>query len=175
LIGLTNASPLIYLGKIGALHLLPQLFDEIWTTSLVSQEVLGRDYALEKVILDEAFNTWLQVRDPRDEKLVLKLQDLQIHPGEASLIALGKEISEETASSIVIIDDRAARDVARVLGLKITGTVGILLRAVNANIIVTDQCRMLLKSLNENTNFRMGVDIFSKILSTLDKIDYETK
>jgi len=57
LIGIINASPLIYLGKIGLIGLLPQLFDEIWTSIDVKEEVLRLKSSPEIPILEEAFSS----------------------------------------------------------------------------------------------------------------------
>jgi predicted nucleic acid-binding protein len=48
----------------------------------------------------------------------------QLDPGEAAVIALALE----HGISLVLIDERRGRMVARILGLRVTGSVGILLR-----------------------------------------------
>ena len=45
--------------------------------------------------------------------------------GEASVIALAIELG----CRLVVIDERRGRQVARLMGLEVTGTVGVLLRA----------------------------------------------
>ena len=61
MIGIINASPLIYLGKIGALYLVPKLFTKCYTTLLVRNEVLGEKNTPEFSILDASFSDWLSL------------------------------------------------------------------------------------------------------------------
>ncbi len=52
--------------------------------------------------------------------------EIPIHPGEAEVISLAKEMSVE----IVLIDDVKARTAGELVGLKPIGTLGILLKAI---------------------------------------------
>jgi len=173
LIGVINASPLIYLGKIGTLDLLNQLFTELWTVELVKTEVLQKEHTPERVILEDAFATWLQIQEPQNKLLVSRLEELQLHRGESSIIALAKELINTKKESVVIIDDLAARDVARTMGILITGTIGILLRAVKKKLISIKQSKRFLRLLLEETNFRMSIQLYSQLLGKLD--DFEEK
>ena len=47
MIGITNASPLIYLGKIGALDILSKIFSDLYTTEIVMKEVTQKENAPE--------------------------------------------------------------------------------------------------------------------------------
>jgi predicted nucleic acid-binding protein len=51
--------------------------------------------------------------------------------GESSAVALALE----TMNAVLIIDDRRARQFALDLGLEITGTLGVLIRAYDAGVI----------------------------------------
>lgn len=51
--------------------------------------------------------------------------------GEAETIILAEEIN----ANLLIIDDYLAREIANLIGLKITGTLGILIRAKNKGLI----------------------------------------
>ena len=55
MIAIINASPLIYLGQIGALSSLPKLFSECYTTSFVKNEILSQKNVPEHPILEESF------------------------------------------------------------------------------------------------------------------------
>ena len=91
MIGITNASPLIYLGKLGIIELLPKLFSRVITTTTVKEEVLQVKAAPEYPILTEVFESWLEVMNV-EEELVQKIAALQIHRAEAEVIALGREL-----------------------------------------------------------------------------------
>ena len=169
MIGIINASPLIYLGKIGALHLLPKLFTECYTTLIVKNEVLSYDNASEFSVLKESFSNWLSLKEPTNHQLVDRLKDLNIHAGEASVIGLAKELQDNSNEIVMIIDDLAAREIARTLDLKVTGTIGVLIKSLDLKVITVEKCKNFLHVLVENTTFRISSALFSKILKEIEK------
>ncbi len=171
MIAIINASPIIYLGKIGAITLLPKFFSRCYTTTIVKKEVLGDEKVPEFLILEECFSDWLTIKDPSYRQLIKRLEDLQIHSGEASIIALGKEMQEKAEENIIIIDDLTAREIARTLELKITGTLGIILKALHQRLIMKKECKYFLQFLIENTTFRISTTMFSKILKEIDEFE----
>ncbi len=171
MIAIINASPIIYLGKIGAITLLPKLFSRCYTTTIVKKEVLGDEKVPEFLILEECFSDWLTVKNPSYKQLIKRLEDLQIHSGEASIIALGKEMQEKAEEKIIIIDDLTAREIARTLELKITGTLGIILKALHQRLIMKKECKYFLQFLIENTTFKISTTMFSKILKEIDEFE----
>ncbi|MEQ1604847.1 MAG: DUF3368 domain-containing protein [Pyrinomonadaceae bacterium] len=109
---ISDASCLIILHEIGALDLLRKTYGEITTTPEIASEIKFR--------LPE----WLIVRRPEDSKRALQMPS-SIDRGEASAIALALEIPD----SIIIIDERSARNYAKRLGLNVTGTLGMIAKA----------------------------------------------
>jgi len=170
MIGIINSSPLIYLGKIGALPFLPKLFTECYTTLIVKEEVLSDEKAPEFSVLKESFSSWLSLKEPTNQQLVDRLKELNIHTGEASVIALAKELQDNCDESVMIIDDLAAREIARTLDLKVTGTIGVLIKSLNLKFITKEKCKNFLYTLVENTTFRISSALFSKILKEIEKI-----
>jgi predicted nucleic acid-binding protein len=67
---------------------------------------------------------WIKVERVKNDKLV-KLLYSEIDKGEAEAIVLALEIGAD----LILLDDYEARQKARLYDLKITGTLGILLRA----------------------------------------------
>ena len=169
MIAIINASPLIYLGKIGALSLLPKLFSSCYTTNIVKYEVLNQKDAPEHTILEESFATWLMVKEPTNQKLVKKLELLQIHLGEASIITLAKELQDKGEKNILIIDDLTAREIARTLEIKVSGTLGVILKTLHSNFITKMECKNFFRNLIENTSFRISATIYSKFLREIDE------
>ena len=170
MIGVINASPLIYLGKLGAFSLLTQLFHEIWTSQEVKQEVLSSESTPEKPVLQEAFSSWLKIYQIKDQSFLTRILDLQIHRGEASVIAIAKELQDLKRDSIVIIDDLTAREIARTLNLPIIGTIGVLLRSVKKKLLTPKDFRQKLNILIEETDFRMSIKLYSQLLKEFEKI-----
>ncbi|MGV9203860.1 MAG: hypothetical protein ACOC44_07530, partial [Promethearchaeia archaeon] len=150
-IALINASPLIYLGKIGALQFLPKLFSRCITTVTVKNEVLAEKTATEYVVLQKSFSEWLEIKNPPNKNLIKKLEQLQIHHGEASVIALGKDLQKKKQNNIVLIDDLTAREIARTLDLEVTSTVGVILKALRSGLINKTTSVRFLNILVEKT------------------------
>jgi len=171
MIAVINASPLIYLSKLGIIEVLPQLFTRIITTTSVKQEVLLEKTAPEHIILNEVFGSWLEVAEKIDEKIVDNLTKLQIHRGEAEVIAIGRELLAKEKTLVVIIDDLLAREIATTLGLTVTGTIGVLLKALNEKIITKKKCQTLLENLVTTTTFRLSAKVYAKILHEIEKMN----
>ena len=82
--------------------------------------------------------------------------------GESEAIILADEIK----SDVLIIDERKGRKVAQKLGIRITGTVGVLLQAHNENMIATDDIKQYLEQL-KNSNIRLSDSLIQEALSLL--------
>lgn len=118
---ISDSSCLILLTNIGRLDILERLFGEVWITSTVEKE-----YGLK-------IPSFVRTKDASNlgqEKVL----GLILDPGEASSIALALEIE----NSRIIIDEKKGRRVARSMGLDVTGTVGVLLSAIEADLIDLD-------------------------------------
>ena len=115
-----DAGPLIALGRLDALHLLPKLFAEIQVTATVLAECSARPGFIDAQRIEHAVQLgWLKPCDGQFEG-----QKGRLDPGEASAIARALEIDAG-----LLLDDRAAVNYARALGLKVIGTLGVLVLA----------------------------------------------
>lgn len=61
-----------------------------------------------------------------------KMYKAKLHDGEVEVMILAQEGSAE---DLVVIDDNAAKKTAKYLGLKVTGTIGVLLKAKREGVI----------------------------------------
>jgi predicted nucleic acid-binding protein len=109
---LCDTSCLIILEKIGGLHLLQKLYSEVFITSDVLEEY------------GEGLPSWIIVRTVKNNQ-TQQILELQLDKGESSIIALALE----TDADLIILDDLKARKIANGLKLKVTGTLGILLKS----------------------------------------------
>lgn len=107
---------LIGLERIGRLDLLRELVDPVVVPDAVSAEF-------------GPLPEWIKVKTPSDTGMVAALR-LVVDPGESEAIALAYELSCR-----IILDDRKAREVASHLGIAMTGTVGLFLKAKECGII----------------------------------------
>ncbi len=175
MIAIVNASSLIYLGKIGALMLVPQLFSHCYTILLVKEEVLSKKNTPEHSILEEVFSDWLKIKESKNQNLRKRLEEMQTHLGEASIIALGKELQEKVEENVILIDELAIREIARTLELNITGTIGVILKSMRLEIITKKKCKDFIQSLVENTTFRISALMYSKIFKEIDNFHAKEK
>jgi hypothetical protein len=124
-----NATPIISLALIDQLDLLRQLYDEIIIPNAIYDEVLaGGSSGIGIIELERS--DWIRVvalKDPSRAELLL----FELDRGEAEVIAL----AQEKNADLVIVDERLARSHARRLGLTLTGTLGVLLRAKQNQLI----------------------------------------
>jgi predicted nucleic acid-binding protein len=167
LIAIVNSSPLIYLGKLGLLSLLQQLFEQVLTVDTVREEVLDSSTS-EYAVLHSAFSDWLVVSKVPKNPLLTRLGEMGLHPGEVDALVLAYHTKEQKSDSVIVVDDLAARDVARTLGLKVTGTIGIILRATRNRLLTKNESRAKICSLVEETSFRMSASLYSRVISDLE-------
>jgi predicted nucleic acid-binding protein len=136
---ISDTSCLIILTKIGEIDLLRQLYKTVTITQDISLEY------------GENLPDWFEVQQVKDHYRQ-QLLEMQIDKGEASAIALALE----TSDNIVILDDWKARKVAERLGLSVTGTLGVIIKAKNTGIIPS--IKPYLDKIRE-TNFRISEEL----------------
>ncbi len=118
---------LIGLERIGRLDLLPALLDPIFAPPAVVQEFGSRP-------------AWLAEVTPSDRGMIAALR-LIVDLGESEAITLAYEKGVR-----LIIDDLKGRQVAQQLGITVTGTVGLIVKAKQEGIVTA--VRPLLDALD---------------------------
>ena len=120
-----NTSPIQYLYQTNLLDLLPQMYGNIILPQGVAIELAeGRNLGV-ALPNTEDYPWFRPVPSPNLNLTPLSAAIDILGRGELEAIALGLE----NPDSLVILDDGLARKSAKDLGLKITGTIGILLKA----------------------------------------------
>ena len=133
---ISDTSCLIILSNIGELSLLEKIYGKVITTKEIAFE------------FGDKLPDWISVREVTD-KLRQQILELQIDRGESSAIALALEIK----NCRIILDDYKARKIATQLGLTITGTLGIIIKAKLIGIIPS--IKPILLKIKE-TDFRIS-------------------
>jgi len=147
---ISDTSCLIILSKIQELELLQKLYGTIITTQDVADE------------FGEMLPDWIIIENAKD-KYHQRILELQIDKGESSAIALALEIPD----SILILDDFKARKVAGNLGLRFTGTIGIIIKAKLSALIPS--IKPLLEKIVA-TDFRISAEIELQALKEAGEI-----
>lgn len=114
-------------------------------------KVRNRDDAVK---ISEA--VWIKIQKIKDNKLKRALM-MELDEGEAETIVLALELSAD----LILLDDYDARKVARSFGLKVTGTIGILIKAKQEGKI-----RSLKKEINGlmKSGFWIDRELYKRIL-----------
>lgn len=125
---LLNTSPLQYLHQIGVFDLIRQLYGKIYIPEEVVQEIDdGRKDGVELPDIRQLY--FANILQPKMNTLSRLVRDLG--KGETAVILQALE----NPASLVVLDDLLARRVARELGIKITGTAGILINGKRKGFI----------------------------------------
>ena len=158
---IVNATPLIALSLINQLELLNQLFDEVIIPAAVYQEVaLSGDSKPGAIELKNA--SWIQVLSPT-ASLTIEPLLLGLDRGELEVILLAASIKPDW----VIIDEKLARRVAKVMGLSVKGTVGILLASFQAGYLSKQETLESLQQLIDK-GIRLNSQVIDWITTELD-------
>ena len=126
---IANNTPLVSLWVLNKLYLLRDLYNQVLIPLAVHEEFLAVNTASRQQALRNA--PWIiptSIQHPERSYTNAPLDN-----GEAAVLALAKE----TDTRLVIMDERLGREHARRMGLRITGTLGVLLLAKEAGQIST--------------------------------------
>jgi uncharacterized protein len=156
-----NATPIITLSVADHLDLLRGLYEEVVIPPAVRAEVLagGRD---RKGAMELAAAGWIRtvpLEDPRRADLLLS----DLDRGEAEVIAL----AQERSAPLVVLDERLARRHAERLGLGITGTLGVFLKAKQKSLI--PQVGPLIRQIQDH-GIRLSQRLIEKTLELAGEI-----
>jgi len=136
----SNTTPIITLLTISKLELLQQIYGQIFIPKGVYEEIeQGKD---KQFYADLTKFEWITIKSIKDREPIKYLHDLD--KGEAEVIVLANELKAD----LVIIDERLGREFAEYFNLKVTGTIGILLKAKELGFI--EKIKPLINQMIDN-------------------------
>ncbi len=148
----SNTSPLCYLVLIGHAEILAKLYGEIHVTRKVLEELRHPDAP---PLVRQWANTppvWLKIHpNPEEPDQTLAALD----PGERTALRL----AELLGSDMVLLDEAAARSLASLRSMKVSGTLGILCGAAQAGLVNLPAALDLLRK----TNFRASPELWKTL------------
>ena len=109
---IADSSCLIALSNIKELDILQRVYGQITITPEIENE------------FRENIPDWITIEEVTDKKKIAILE-LELDKGESSAIALAIEKED----SLLIIDEKKGRNVAKKMGIKITGILGVIVKA----------------------------------------------
>lgn len=121
-----NASPLIVLSRAGRIDLLTLVGAQIHVPESVSREVRAHSDEAARVLDTVA---WLKT--VRDAEMLPLVRSWDLGPGESAVL----EWAQANRPARAILDDYAARKLANVLAVPVTGTLGLALLAKRRGLV----------------------------------------
>ena len=157
---MSNSTQLIILGNIDKLFILKELYKEMIIPKAVFNEfTVKEDKAKQQIIQNLDWIKVLKVQNTENRRMYQS----KLHDGEVEVMILAQEISAD----LLIIDDNAAKKTAKFLGLTVTGTLGVLLKAKSQGII-----SIVKEILDEmlNQGFYISDNIIKLVLKSANEI-----
>ena len=148
---IADSSTLIVLLDTDNFSLLFELFKEITVSQEVYNEITQNIYNKKEVDSYIASNIIKVASVEHDDRYSMLIKRLD--KGEAESIALAKKLELP-----LIIDERKGRNLAKSLGIKIIGFVGIILKLLDKKIIYKNRALKIIKDAEEN-NFRLSDEL----------------
>lgn len=164
---LTNAGPLIALGKLNRLNLLADLYGQVQVTRTVYTEVVtqGLIHGVPDALTVRLFwqNRGWPIIDVPGEIIAAFEPAPLLDPGEIEVLALGQTLSDV----LVLMDDEVARAEARRLKLSVRGTVGVLVQAYRQDHLTYSQIDLLLQEIAVRPDIWISAKLCQQVLETL--------
>ncbi len=151
----SDTTILLYLGRVQQVHLLPTLFARVYIPEQVVLE-LDAGRLLRSNTVNPRQLGWATIVEVTEEQMAA-LPPNRLGPGEQSVIAYALTGPELVAG----LDDARARSVAEELGLRVIGTIGILLLAKRQKQIPA--LRPLLDAVRD-CGFHIDAELYRKAI-----------
>lgn len=149
-----DTSPIQYLHQLELLQILPRMAKKVFVPSAVVEQIkIGHSLGIHLPKLEEL--DWADIRRPASNLALPLITNLG--PGETEVLMLALEMRR----AVVVLDDAPARELAEILDLRLTGTLGLLLDAKKAGLVMA--IRPLLEKL-QSLRFRLAPRTFSAVL-----------
>jgi predicted nucleic acid-binding protein len=160
----------MWLSKAGRLGLLRRLYGRVIIPEEVYRETvekgLAEGFADAFVIKEAVEEGWVEVSAPTgvDRDLCRRMMEAasEIHAGEAQALAVALRLGLR-----LLMDDASGRALAEALGLRVNGTVHVILKALAEGHLTSEEARDTVLRLLEK-GFRVEPGLLSRILRAVE-------
>ena len=164
MIVVSDTTPIISLLKAGQLELLRKLFGTICIPQSVYYELTANEKFPEEVRAVQDCD-FLLVEKVQNEKAVAILRSLTgLDAGESEAIIL----ADEKCSDVLLMDERKGRQVAKKMGISVTGTIGMLAQAFDEKVLTKEDVIKCAERLKEN-DIRISEKLYKKLTEHIEK------
>lgn len=178
MIALSDTGPLISAFQSNSYSILLQIFDAVYTTPTCISELIRHGYQRD---VDESDLQVIQLTTTETQFAYSLAQRIEAQPsnkdpiienhlGEAEIIAVANRASY--GDDLILLDEEAARTIARELGLSISGFPGALLSAVQLRFITPDELRERLEDCrSQGTHY--GVRFIDSVFQMAQRMEMQ--
>ena len=160
----SDTTPIISLMKVEQLYLLEKMFGYIVIPKAVYDELtVNEKFAKEILKIKEA--EFIKVGEVKNDSSVNILRNVTgLDAGESEAIVM----AGEKEADLLLMDEHKGRQVAKKLGIKITGTIGILLQAFDEGMMSKEDVKKCILVLKES-NIRISDNLCKKVYEYIEK------
>lgn len=157
----SNTSPLIALAEIGQLALLQQLYGKVTVPGAVFDEIVIAGAGAPGAT-DVESAIWINTIRLEDTPLLRALR-MELDAGEAEAIAC----AVQARADWLLIDERRGRSAAERLGLRVIGTLGVLIAAKRAGYLA--EVKTPLNALRNQAGLWMSDELMRRALAAAEE------
>lgn len=162
----TNSGPLMSLGKLGHLDLLGRLYEQVTMPAAVYDEVVVKglmrgclDSYQVQLAMQRKYLAVIQLNKPHPQ-----VEDLPLHKGEKEVLNLALD----NRSNLVLMDDKIAREHAQSFGLKVKGTLGVIISAYRSKLLSLDEVQIVFETIMKRNDIWIATGLCRSILTRLN-------
>ncbi|MFB1488745.1 MULTISPECIES: hypothetical protein [unclassified Thiocapsa] len=154
----SDTTALIVLAAQQRLDLFAGCFERVLLPDAVYREWLAGDPGVAGIVQQRS---WLEVMSVDEVSLLVELRTL-LDPGEAEALTLARQ-----RHLPLIVDEKKGRRVARMMGIPVLGLVGVLLLAVQREILDLDSAKQILVNAKER-GFHLSNGLYEAFIMRLE-------
>jgi len=164
-----DATVLIYLARLGDLHMLDELFESVVVPDPVYKEVVHRGHEegySDAIAVGDAAESFLDIRplEGDTDDRATRLRETNLGAGERAALALAAK-----GDARCLTDDHAARRTAESLDIDVGGTIYVFLRALRRDDISFQGFETRLDALDE-AGFRMSAELYRRAIEAGEEL-----
>ena len=168
---ISDTSPLIWLTKAGKITLLKELFEEVIIPQEVYIEAVEKGLQhgfIDALIIKECVNQgWIKLSklNPKDHSIIQKISEhaFEIHLGEAQAIILAHQ-----TNTLLLMDESTGRAFAEAYGLKVKGTIYVIMCALRKGLINKTQAKETVLMMISK-GFRLEPNLLARLITEIEK------
>ena len=158
MIVISDTTPIISLIKMEQLYLLHKLFGMVYIPKAVYNELINNHNYFDeaRIVIDCGFIITEEVENKKSVSILRNFTGLDAGESEAIILA------DEKQSDVLLMDEHKGRQVAKKMGIPITGTIGILIQAYDENLLTKEEINRCICLLKKN-NIRISESLYNKL------------